>query len=378
VDQSYRRLARKLDELPHGFPCTDSGVELRILAKIFTPEDAAFAARLRPLPESSAAVARRLRRPTEEVEARLDEMAARGQIAALKVHGKKVYSLAPFVVGIWEFQLPHMDAELANLFEEYAPVLLRELGGKEPALARVVPVNARIAANAEVLRYSSLRTMLEKARSFRVMECICRVEAAALGHPCRHTLETCLAFSPEPEAYEGTLAHDYGRTITREEALAILDACEQEGLVHCTYNLQRHQMFVCNCCSCCCGFLRGLREFGAPHLLVRSDWVAVIDAELCASCGECADRCPTQAISFDDTVMALQVGPDRCIGCGVCTVSCPGGGITMRERPAGERTTPPQNLVSWAWQRSVNRSGTLRSVLRFAPLALGLGAWRKA
>jgi ferredoxin len=137
-------------------------------------------------------------------------------------------------------------------------------------------------------------------------------------------------------------------------------------------------MFVCNCCSCCCGFLRGLKEFGAPHLLVRSDWVASIDAELCASCGECADRCPTQAIVFDDTVMALQVGPDRCIGCGVCTVSCPGGGITMRERPAGERTTPPHNLVSWAWQRSVNRSGTLRSVLRFAPLALGLGNWRKA
>jgi ferredoxin len=133
-------------------------------------------------------------------------------------------------------------------------------------------------------------------------------------------------------------------------------------------------MFVCNCCSCCCGFLRGLKEFGAPHLLVRSDWVAVIDAELCAACGECADRCPTQAISFDDRVMALQVVPDRCIGCGVCTVSCPGGGITMRERPAASATR--RRTVSWAWRRSVSRSGTHSVLLR--PLArAGNGARRR-
>jgi hypothetical protein len=32
----YKRLARKLDELPEGYPTTRSGVELKILRKIFT------------------------------------------------------------------------------------------------------------------------------------------------------------------------------------------------------------------------------------------------------------------------------------------------------------------------------------------------------
>ena len=36
----YQRLAKKLDELPNGFPATESGVELKILRKIFTQEEA--------------------------------------------------------------------------------------------------------------------------------------------------------------------------------------------------------------------------------------------------------------------------------------------------------------------------------------------------
>jgi len=51
-------------------------------------------------------------------------------------------------------------------------------------------------------------------------------------------------------------------------------------------------MFVCNCCTCCCGFLRGVREFEAPHLLLRSNYLAAIDDDACSDCGDCAARCP--------------------------------------------------------------------------------------
>lgn len=36
VEDVYRRLAHKLDEIPNGFPETESGIELRLLTKIFT------------------------------------------------------------------------------------------------------------------------------------------------------------------------------------------------------------------------------------------------------------------------------------------------------------------------------------------------------
>ena len=69
----------------------------------------------------------------------------RGQILSFRLRGETVYGLAPFVVGIFtSLQLPRMDAELAALVEEYAPHLLGTVGGVRPALARVIPVNARL------------------------------------------------------------------------------------------------------------------------------------------------------------------------------------------------------------------------------------------
>ena len=36
-DAVYKKLAERLDALPNGFPPTEDGAELRLLAKIFTP-----------------------------------------------------------------------------------------------------------------------------------------------------------------------------------------------------------------------------------------------------------------------------------------------------------------------------------------------------
>ncbi len=374
MDDVYRRLAAKLDELPFGFPATEGGVELAILRKIFAPEDAAMALRLLPIPETAEAIARRLDRPTGELEPVLEGMVSRGQIASLKFHGRHVYQLAPFVIGIYEFQLPRMDAELASLFEEYAPTLIRAVGGAKPALARVVPVNAHIEASAEVLPHESVRRMLGGARSFRLMECICRKEQEVLGKVCSHTRETCLAFSSEPDAYE---RFPYGRTVSRDEALAVVDLAEREGLVHCTYNVRQEQMFLCNCCSCCCGFLRGLRDFEAPYLLLHSNYAAAIDPGACVACGDCGgERCPMGAISERDQVWGVDA--ERCIGCGACTVICPTDAIALVPRPKGERTNPPKDIVAWAFRRAVNRSGPLRAITQFGTLTVKMIASQRA
>ncbi len=49
----YKKLARHLDNLPGGFPPTDSGVELRILKRLFTEEEAELAIRLTLIPEEA-------------------------------------------------------------------------------------------------------------------------------------------------------------------------------------------------------------------------------------------------------------------------------------------------------------------------------------
>jgi Fe-S-cluster-containing hydrogenase component 2 len=348
----YTRLAMRLDTLPNGFPATESGVELKILRKIFTPEDAEMALNLKPLPETAEAMAERLGRPVEALREILDKMAQKGQIGCFKASGHQVYLLMPFVIGIYEFQLDRMDHELAELFAEYRSSLMKALGGTRPALARVVPVNVAIQAQHQVLRYEDMRRIIDEAKSFAVKECICRKQHALEGRPCKHSNEVCLVFSTEEKAY------DYfsygGRVITKEEAFKVLETAKQEGLVHCTYNVQQGHRFVCNCCICCCELLKGIKNIKTPHVLAGSNFQASIDPEICIACGACAEeRCMMDAIVEENG--AYRVLGERCIGCGVCIVTCPTGSITLERKADADQDTPPKNLVAWSVERSTNR-----------------------
>jgi len=374
----YTRLARALDAMPHGYPATEDGVELAILRKIFSEDDAAMTLRLKPIPEPVAVIARRVRRPADEVKATLDAMADRGQIFKMRQRGVEHFAMAPFVIGIWEFQLNHLDREMAELFEAYAPSLLTTLGGSEPALVRVIPVNRRIDAKAEVLPYDDLRVALENCNAFRVAECICRKEMGLLGKSCSHTMETCMSFARAPDAYEGM--PEWGREVTREEALELLEKCEEEGLVHNTYNVQREPFFVCNCCSCCCGLLRALNEHGAPYMIARSNYVSEIDPDSCSVCGVCDEgRCPVDAIGEGDD--GYQVDEALCLGCGVCAIACEYDAIQLVARPEEDRITPPKTLVHWSLDRTDHRKGKVKGATMRGWLAwegLKMAARRRA
>ncbi len=61
-DNPYRLLAQRLDSLPNGFPATEDDSELRLLACLFTPEEADLAARLRLTRETPGQIAGTYRR----------------------------------------------------------------------------------------------------------------------------------------------------------------------------------------------------------------------------------------------------------------------------------------------------------------------------
>lgn len=346
----YTRLAKRLDELPEGFPATDSGVELKILKHIFAPEAAELALRMKPTPETVEEIAGRLGRPVEEMDLVLRDMAAKGQIAAPIMGGRRMFRLAPFVVGIYEYQRrERLTRELAELFEEYLPFLSARVGGHGPHLTRVIPINAGIQAELNILAHEDVRQIIGRSKSFRLQDCICRREQDLLGKPCSHTLHSCLQYSMEEGAYDDFNLD--GEIITREEALKLIDETEKEGLVHNTYNVQEAVGgFICNCCSCCCGLLRALKEYQAPYMLARSRYLAVIDGETCASCGVCSEeRCPMEAIIETDE--GYEVQAERCIGCGVCLVTCPTESISLKERPESDWDLIADNIVDWGRRR---------------------------
>ncbi|PID39547.1 MAG: hypothetical protein CR984_06595 [Proteobacteria bacterium] len=58
----YEKLAQHLDNLPSGYPRTESGVEMRILKRLFSPQEADIATKLTMLPEPVSGIAQRIER----------------------------------------------------------------------------------------------------------------------------------------------------------------------------------------------------------------------------------------------------------------------------------------------------------------------------
>lgn len=76
----YQRLAHHLDRLPAGYPATEDGVELRILQRLFSAEEAEIALGLTMLPETTAAIAKRLGRDMTLLAPILETMSRKGLI----------------------------------------------------------------------------------------------------------------------------------------------------------------------------------------------------------------------------------------------------------------------------------------------------------
>ena len=81
----YRKLAQRLDAIPNGFPATESGAELRLLAKVFTPEEAALASQMRLGREPAADIAARAGIDSKTAYRMLKTMARRGLVRYRKI-----------------------------------------------------------------------------------------------------------------------------------------------------------------------------------------------------------------------------------------------------------------------------------------------------
>ncbi|GAB4541696.1 MAG: 4Fe-4S binding protein [Anaerolineae bacterium] len=354
----YRRLAQRLNDIPNGFPATESGVELRLLAKIFTPEEARLAGVMRLTCEPAADIGPRAGVEPGAASRTLKEMARKGLIRVKKGEGQITFGLMPFVVGIYEEQLPRMDGELAELFEAYYRETQAGITRDRPALHRVIPVEKAIPFDVEIFAYEQAFEMLDGARAWGVRDCICRVQQRLVGKGCHHPIENCLMFAPVEGAF------DHSRTtrpITKEEALRILREAEEAGLIHSAANYRDRHYYLCNCCTCCCGVMRGMVEFGVPSAIARSGFHAVVDDDLCTGCGNCVERCQFKAPRVPEYTCVVDYA--RCVGCGQCTMVCPSGAIHLERRPAGEVLPPPADIKEWMAERARERNIAIFDIL---------------
>jgi DNA-binding Lrp family transcriptional regulator len=225
----YERLAEHLDNLPGGFPRTESGVEMRILRRLFTPEDAKLAVHLTLIPEEPRVIARRAKIPVEEASQRLEEMVKTGLISGVYPKSRSpLYMAQHFIVGFWEGQVNRLSRELIQDFEEYLPFYTEQNIGSGVPQLRTIPVGKSINTQTEVMLYERAEELVRTHKTFAVANCICRQEMRIMGKGCEKPEESCLSFGTAARIMVRT---GRGRTISMEEALAILRRAEEVGLI---------------------------------------------------------------------------------------------------------------------------------------------------
>ncbi len=323
-DIVYQKLQQVLDQFPLGFPTTASGVEFKILQQLYTPQEALIALHLSPKPADAAKIAARMQADAKAVAPLLEEMAAKGLVFCTERDGQVLYNAVPFMIGLYEYSVKRIDKPLAQLFKQYYEEAYQtEMGVSNIPGFKVIPIQEHIQTDLTLLPYHKIEEDIRSARVIAVAECVCRKESRLLGHDCGKPAETCLSFGAAAEHY---IRSGLGRRISADEAIAIVKAADDAGLVHAGVNA-KHLSNICNCCPCCCASMKGMVEKGHDkQKYMNALFQPAIDSGACTACEMCMDRCPVDAIHIDTIAAADKA---RCLGCGLCASGCPSGAITM-------------------------------------------------
>ena len=334
---SYEKLRAFLDSFPVGFRETKSGVEIEILKRLFTEEEAKLAIFLTMRPERARSIARRAGEDVVEMESKLGSMAKKGLIFRSRRDNKTLYNSAPFMIGLYEYSVNIIDKELAQLFKDYYyEAGLEEIGASNVPGFKVIPLEETIQTDTTLFPYQMLENSIRNARVISVADCVCRKEAHLLGDGCDHPIETCLSFGAAAEYY---IENGMGRKITADEAIQIIKETDESGLVHAGAN-SKHLSNICNCCPCCCISMKGITQLGQDkQKFMNAIFESIIEEELCITCGNCVERCPVKAITMEDIAI---VDRDLCLGCGLCASVCQDEAISLRPR---EDALEPFNRV---------------------------------
>jgi ferredoxin len=345
----YRELADRLKAGPVSFAEPENGRAWEgwreILEILYTPEEAALAARMPIQPMSLEKLATRVGEPAERLRPRLEAMADKGLVMDL-VHpksGKTSWLLSPPVVGFFEFSLMRAKdtipkkrmAEALHAYTHGDEAFAREAFGGDTTIGRALVHEPTLAEDPlpEVLDWQRASEVVGSARSWAVSLCFCRHKAEHLGQACNAPMDNCLSINGGADFI---IRRKFGRAIQRGEALEILARSREQGLVQIADNVRDRPTFVCNCCGCCCEQLQGANRWGLAAVN-PSGFAPRRDAASCSGCSRCARACPVAAIDMvperhpgqQKNGLGPAIDGERCIGCGVCATACHKGALKM-------------------------------------------------
>jgi electron transport complex protein RnfB len=328
MDQ-YESFRRIIDAHPTGAPPSEALDE--ILRILFTGDEIRIALAMSFRLKTVEEIARNAPVTPEEAGRHLEVMAEKGAIFCHPTKRGKGYALIPTAPGLCENSLQKKSKNtpsyerLKSLWKRYRnDGMISSICGDPTPLMRIIPIESTLPHKSHILPYEVVSNLIRSSGTIAVSDCACRM----IEQYCNAPIETCFDFN---NVAEFLIEKSLARRVSPEEALAILDETEKAGLVHCGNNNADKANKICNCCACCCLFLRGLTEFNNPHAIATSSYLAFVLEDKCTGCGICSiGRCQVKAINpWENKARVLA---ERCIGCGLCASACPEGSIQLRKR----------------------------------------------
>ncbi len=252
----------------------------------------------------------------EETERLAWDLAVAGVCFVNKKDGVDKYWYDTWVPGIMEMMVNNKEnvakyPQIARAFEAYGITRgSKSIGAFPPGvgLMRVIPIEMAIDGETRRASYEEISKYLNDNDIFSVSDCSCRTSRKIMGEGCGHLAkDMCIQLGHAAEYYIRT---GRGRQITREEAFEVIKKAEENGLMHQIPNLdgsgKTHA--ICNCCGCSCLALRAAEMFSNVDM-VRSNYVAHVDADKCVACGECVENCPVNASQLGQKLCAVNPIP---------------------------------------------------------------------
>ncbi len=337
MEDEYDKLRARLDDMATGYPQTESKIEIKLLKKLFTEAEAGLFLQLMPFLQKPEDVAKRLNRDSDQIAEMMEQMAKKGLLFRKRNGDLVRYAAVPYVVGLFEHQVKTMDEEFARDHEAYfESVFGTTIQAFKTPVLRTIPIDRQLVADWPVSPYEDILQIIANQERIAIAPCVCRTTTKLAGKECDKPVENCFSFGSHADYY---VENGMGRYISIDEAKKIVINNEKAGLVMQPFNSQKIGG-MCSCCGDCCGVLRSLKMHPKPAEMVRSNYYAQVDDELCSGCETCLERCQMEAIDVVDGLANVDL--DRCIGCGLCVTTCPDEAIQLIKKPEDQLYEPPK------------------------------------